>query len=69
MLRPLHTEILASSARRGTLLWWRARHGGLLDRNSLALALGLLGGCVPVVDHLDGEDGVEEEAGDEAVED
>lgn len=42
---------------------------GGLDGSGLALALGLFRGSVPVVDHLDGEDGVEGKAGDEAVED
>lgn len=42
--------------------------GGRLS-GSLALALGLGRRSVPVVDHLDGEDEVEGEAGDESVED
>jgi hypothetical protein len=40
-----------------------------LDRRDLALSLGLLGGSVPVEDHLESKDGVESEAGNETVED
>lgn len=43
--------------------------GSSLEGRDLALALGLLRGSVPVVDHLHGENGIEDKAGDEAVED
>lgn len=39
------------------------------NRGSRLLALGLLRGSVPVEDHLESKDGVEDEAGDESVED
>lgn len=42
---------------------------GSLDGSGLALALGLGRGSVPVVDHLQSNDGVERKASHEAVED
>lgn len=40
-----------------------------LNGSNLALALGLLGGSVPVVDHLHSENGIQGEASDESVKD
>ena len=61
----------ATSSR--TLLGRRRGRGGTrldsLDRRLLALALRLGRGRVPVVDHLESENEVEGEAGDEAVQD
>ena len=64
-------EALTAAASGRALLGRGSRGLGLdgssLEGGDLALALGLFRGSVPVVDHLDGEDGVEDKAGDEAV--
>lgn len=57
--------LLGSSSGRG-----RGCQNSRLGRNggNRLLALGLLRGGVPVEDHLESKDGVEDEAGDESIE-
>ena len=59
---------LTTTAGGGTLLGCRGGGGLGLNGNLLALALGFLRRRIPVVDHLEREDCVQEEARDEAVE-
>lgn len=64
-----------ATARSGSLRALLGRRGAArtrrrgLDGRGLALPLGLLGRGVPVVDHLEGKDRVEDEARNEAVQD
>lgn len=63
--------LTAASGGRGTTLGRRRASLGRqsLDGSNLALALGLLRGRVPVIDHLHGQNSVQSEASDEPVED